>query len=217
MECELETFIDIFAIAMILEAEQRLQCDRAREAAEFALEIDRFAIAPLCNHGFGEFCHHRRIGLHLGFEECRLKKPPLPEPEIAFARDETIAEYRLERSRTEMLGVVLGVRDEHLLNEVGIACEEQPPAADAKAGERAVGARKLQEKVNSLWSDLADVAAEKPALRTRRQGGARYGERNGHRRMEPGSEAKGNFATTKAEAANDQTRGDQSQTPFVSG
>ena len=42
-------------------------------------------------------------------------------------------------------------------------------------------------------------------------------QRNGHRRMEPGSEAKGNFATTKAEAANDQTRGDQSQTPFVSG
>ena len=143
----------------------------------------------------------------MALEERRLKKPPLPEPEIAFARDETIAEHRLVRPRTEVLDVVLGVRDEHLFDEVRIACEEQPPAAEAKAGERAVGARKLQEKVDLLWSDLADVAAEKPALRTRRQGGARYGERNGHRRMEPGSEAKGNFATTKAEAANDQTRG----------
>jgi hypothetical protein len=87
--------------------------------------------------------HIRHVGQHARLQEGRLNESPLPQPELALAGGEAVAEHRHEGTRAEVLDVVLGVGDQHLLDELGIAGEEQLPVHHAEACQRAVGASEI--------------------------------------------------------------------------
>ena len=116
-------------------------------------------------HRVRELDHRRHVGQHARLEERRLNEPPLAEPKIAFTGDETVAEHWFEGPRTEVLNVVLGVGDQHLLDKLGIAGEEQPPAANPEAGQWTVGPGQIEEEVDAPRTDLSNMGKNSADIR----------------------------------------------------
>ena len=93
----------------------------------------------------------------------------LPMPKFALACYESVPENRLVGSCSEMLDVMLGIRNQHLFDELGCACQKYAPRPNAEARERAIVSGRFEQEVEQTGAELADVATDQRALRSRRQ------------------------------------------------
>ncbi len=71
----------------------------------------------------------------------------LTAPISALTRDEAVAQDRPEGARAEVLDVVFGVADQHLLDQVRIAGKKNTLRSDASARQSAIVARGLEQKI----------------------------------------------------------------------
>ena len=113
--------------------------------------------------------------MHAAFEERGLRELPLPEPEVAFTGDETFTQHGHVHAGTEVLDVILGIREQDLLDEVRMAGEEDASRPEAKARDVAVGAGDLAEEIEPLRHEGLEAPADEGALGARRQPGVRDG------------------------------------------
>ena len=90
-------------------------------------------------------------------------------PKFALACYESVPENRLVGSCSEMLDVVLGIRNQHLFDELGRTCQKYASVTHAEARERAIFTRRFEQKVEQAGAELAQVATGQRALRSRRQ------------------------------------------------
>jgi len=102
-------------------------------------------------------------------EKGGLNKLPLSLPKRALARNESVSEHRLERPCSEVLDVVLGICDQHLLDKIRSACQEQATGTYTETRKRTVLAGSVEQKVEKLGAELSEVAANQRALRPWRQ------------------------------------------------
>ena len=97
------------ATARVIEVKERLEGDFAGQGFKFEIDLSPLARCPGVKHLIGQLDHGRDVRLHAGLEERGLNKLALPMPKCTFAGHESVSEHRLERSRSEVLDVVLGI------------------------------------------------------------------------------------------------------------
>jgi hypothetical protein len=100
-----------------------------------------------------------------------LNKLALSMPKCAFAGDESVSEHGLERSRSEVLDVVLGICHQHLLYEVMPTRQEHAPRTNAEVRERTILTGSLEQEAEKAGAELADVPTEQRSFWAGRQPG----------------------------------------------
>src|SRR5205085_8028019 len=99
---------------------------------------------------------------------------PLTAPEVALARQESVAEQALGALQRAPLHEARVVRDEHVFNVVGVVEEIDGLRRGTEARHVAVLARHPREQRERITAELYDVAERPEALWPRRLGARGY-------------------------------------------
>jgi hypothetical protein len=123
-------------------AEQIAARQTLREPAEFRFDVEDFsargAIAPAIEETVGVLGHPSHLGIDLLGLERRLRDHALPAPFRGFGEEQTLTEQRLDVPVTHVLHVLLAVRDQHLLEDLGIGDDVEIFSANRHARDAAV-------------------------------------------------------------------------------
>ncbi len=92
---------DVFGIVRNVRIEKRLDDDLQRETRHVACEVTPFAAFPLCNRALGILNHHIAVRADALPVKRGLGQAPLPPPEVAFARYQSIANQTMEERRAQ--------------------------------------------------------------------------------------------------------------------
>ncbi len=106
--------------------------------------------------------HAGGVGLDAVAMERGLREAPLAAPEVAFAREEAVPEDGAQRLMEE--GVLLPepvARDEHVLDEIGMAQERDLERPDGDANDVAVALARRPEKTERIAHERERVADER--------------------------------------------------------
>ena len=80
--------------------------------------------------------HGRAVGGDAAAVEGRLHQAPLPQPEVAFAGEQAVAEDERVEPQGEVLDEVVVLRDEDFFDEVGMADQVDAAMAEAERERR---------------------------------------------------------------------------------
>jgi hypothetical protein len=98
-----------------------------------------------------------------------LREPSLPQMQLVFAREQTLAEQHLRALEAATLVEHSSVRDEHVADLIGMADEDDRLRRDADAGDVAISLRELLEQGEGAADDgereLAGIALARPGHR----------------------------------------------------
>ena len=108
-------------------------------------------------HPLGGRDHGRGVGGDPVAVEGRLRKLALLPPEVALARQQAVAQAGPRLAERAVLDEVAVLRDQHLLDEVGMVQHPNPHRTEPKIDDVAVGAGTLGEKPEP-------VALERPQM-----------------------------------------------------
>ena len=161
------------AIPVVAAAEQRGQGNPAGERNHLGVQVQFLPGLPVGDMSPGLVDHHRGEHGYTVLEKRRLCEPPLLEPRIAFAGNEPVAEQGQDQPLPRMLAVMPGVRDQYLLDQVGMIDQDDPAGTEAEGDCVPEFPGTPGEKVEEV-SKLVDVAAEEAATRAGRRSGARH-------------------------------------------
>ena len=102
-----------------------------------------------------------------GFER-RLRDDALAPPLGGFGKQQSLAEQRLDVPVADILHVLLAMRDQHLLEHLGIREHVEVLAADGHAREAAVGSRDVGQRFHGVLEKGKQAANDGQAARARR-------------------------------------------------
>ena len=97
------------------------------------MRIADLAVVPGREHPLGVLDHHRGISFDLLVLECRLGQPALPAPEVALARQESLAHQRDQPPRQLVLHEVVRVGAQDVLDLLGVADQVSTQGSPASA------------------------------------------------------------------------------------
>ena len=81
-------------------------------------------------------------------------------PKPALACNKSVSKHGLERSCSEVLDVMLGIRNQDLFYEIRSAGQEHPPRTNTEARKRTIVAGRVEQEVEQSGAELADIAAK---------------------------------------------------------
>jgi hypothetical protein len=93
-------------------------------------------------------------------EKRRLRQPPLPQPEVALAREQPVTQHDRIDPHGEMLAEVLIIGDEHLLDVLRMAHDGDLARPQANLEDVAVLAGAAREVAEPVVAELGQVAAK---------------------------------------------------------
>ena len=131
----------------MVQIEQCFQSNSTRQSAELIIDQNRLPGSPGIEHPLGEFTHDGGVRLYASLEEDRLNKLSLSMPILALARNQSVPKHWLVGSGSEVLDVVLSIRNQHLFDEIGCACQKYPARTNAEARKRAIVSGCFEQKV----------------------------------------------------------------------
>lgn len=100
--------------------------------------------------------------------KCRLHHAPLPQPEFAFAGEEAIPEDVPIGAKHAALDEFLGVRDQDVLNQIGVYNKKRSNMEEAQADDVAVFTSDLAHESQRVAANGTAQTVEESLFGTRR-------------------------------------------------
>ena len=162
---------DALGFAIDVRVEERLRDDRKRKPHHLGVDVALFTALPFARQA-GCVAHHR-VGVTRDPAAVKrgLGEPPLPQPEVAFARQQSVAKELLVLSEDAAFDEFPIVGDEHLLDVVRMADEEDAKVVVAHRDDVAVVA--LQRRHEGKRVATINLEACRP--RFGRRSGRQFG------------------------------------------
>ena len=104
--------------------------------------------------------------------ERRLSEPPLPQPKIAFAGQQSVAEDRPIQPETKVFAEIPIIGDEYILDVIGVIEQQQRLWTKTNGHNVAVLAGTPSDKPKRVALVVGQVSPKKMALRSRRTNGS---------------------------------------------
>ena len=145
--------------------------DLQGEARHVGEEVARFAFVVGIGEAFGRFDHDGPVSRQAFAVEQRLQEPALPQPGVAVAGEQAVAEQQAVHLEGVVLDPVAGVRHQDRFDQVGVVDEDDAAQAEAQSGHVAELAGAAGVERQRVAAQLGQVAAEERAFRPRREGG----------------------------------------------
>src|SRR6185312_5122725 len=150
-------------------AKQRSYRDHERQLHHFARNVSHFTSLPGAHMRLRALHHRRGIFINSAAVERRLRQPPLPPPEIAFADQQSLAEQRSSHAPRQFALVEFGVlHHEDLLDQIRIVEQDALLPRHDKTHEIAVLARHARQHAQGIPAHLQREPQKRQSLRPRR-------------------------------------------------
>ncbi len=131
--------------------------------------------SPIIAHAKRRRDHRLRVRRQTGGLERRRGKLALSPPEGSFGGDQSVTQDRLVYSQAKVLDEIPRLRDQHLLDQIGVAEEQQAPMQNAKPNHVSIGLGAVGEEPKPVGAERLQMADKKAALRA----GGRHSESMG--------------------------------------
>src|SRR5256885_14801422 len=131
--------------------------------------IPRLAILPLLQQPLREPHHGVRVRRDAPAMERRLHQPPLPQPKIAFARQQPVAKQPLVGSQDASLDEFAVLRHQHLLDVLRVAHKVNAKTVVAQRNNVAIFARQPSQIFQRTPAVLLESPSPSLGNRPRRQ------------------------------------------------
>ena len=155
---DVEGGADLLHLAGHLRPEEGLGHDPHREAHHLVVDVAHLLRPPLREHLLRLRHHHRAVGGDAVPVEGGLGEAPLPEPEVALAGQEAVAENGVHVAPEEaVLHELRAARDEHALDDVWMVDQAGRLAAEAHGHDVAVAPRAVFEEAEEIAGELGEV------------------------------------------------------------
>src|SRR5579875_1235617 len=168
---------DCLSLISGIDAEQCLGGDGQRQFPHLNVQIADFAVVPSIDLPLGAGRHVRGVGQDAFALKDRLNQPPLPQPELAFTGQQTVAQEQAIHAQGIMLGEIAAMQ--YLFDERRVIDKPDTLKPKAHAGAVAVGTGAVQVEAERIMAHLRQIAAEKMAF------GSRWDQNYAHRRLSP--------------------------------
>src|SRR5215471_15271348 len=133
------------------------------------MDVAFFAAAPLRQSLLRVVRHRRGIGRNAIAMKSRLRQPPLPQPEIAFRRQQPFAEQIFVRLKDAALVIQPSFVHQHVLDQVGMIDEKRAEISNAHPPDVSILARQVGEIPQWILLQCAKQHGEQSVRRPRRK------------------------------------------------
>src|SRR5215472_223570 len=117
---QLKRFSDVLRVARDIGVKQRFGYNLQGEPHHFPVDVALFPVAPALKHALRVSHHGFRISGDAPAMEPRLHEPPLPQPEIAFACEQSFAKNMPVRPQNAPLDVAARMAYQDFLDVLGV-------------------------------------------------------------------------------------------------
>ena len=167
-EHRLERGADVLRLVPDVGAEERLGDDLERQVHHVLVDVAHLTVAKLRGQTRGMRDHDRRVGLDAIAMKRRLREATLAAPEVAFAREEAVAQDGAQRLMEVAVLLPEPVpRDEHVLDEIRVAHENDLERPDGDAHDVAVLLGCRAEKTERIAHERERVTDDRKARSAR--------------------------------------------------
>ena len=136
-------------------AEERAHGDIERERRHFLRDVALLAVAPVADMGLRDFEHGRGVIVGAAAVERRLRQPPLPPPEFAFADQQALAQHPHGDSPGQLALVKFALLDhEHLIDQIGAIQQDAFLHHHVEADDVAVVAGHLPHSGERIFAEV---------------------------------------------------------------
>ena len=164
----LQGLVDNGGVAADLGAEERLSGDGQRQAHHLDEDVARLPRPPFVQDLLGGVDHDRGVGRDALAGEGRLDQAALPQPEIALAGQQALAQDQRRHPQGKVLDVILVIVKENGLNVLGIADKVDAPRPEAQRDNIAIIAGTARKEFEPALLVFTQVAGQQRASGTRR-------------------------------------------------
>jgi len=165
----LESLADVEGVVAHVGIEQGLGHDALRDRHHVGVDVARLPVPPVRHPALGVARHHVTVAGDALAMEGRLHQPPLAQPRVTLAQEQSVAQDRAQHLEDGSLGRVAGPGRQHFLDEVGMAEEDQPTIHDPDRYHVTVVPHAGSEEAEHVAPELRQAADEQVALGPGRQ------------------------------------------------
>jgi hypothetical protein len=171
LEEDLEVFADLRGFAFDIGMEKRFTDDLEGETHHGVVKIESLAGLPGLNEAGSALGHRGSVVRDAVAVEGRLHHAALPEPEVAFAGEQSVAEQVAIRAEDAAFDEFAGVVDDDVFDVVGVEEEVGAKVEEAETDDVAIFACDTGHEGEGIPAEGAAEAGEETLFRAGRIGG----------------------------------------------
>src|SRR5262249_40419705 len=156
LQKNLERFANLARVPSEVGIKKSFANNFERDLHHVGMDVSRLAILPSAHCAPGVFHHRRAVGIDTSAVERWLREAALPQPEVAFARQQALAKKTHVCLHHAAFFKFARVRDEHLFDVIGMIYEKGEEIQQLQAANVAVVMCELGEKQKRITAPFTE-------------------------------------------------------------